>query len=250
MFWWLVWLEIALAAATAVGLLLVTAPYGRHLRAGWGPTIPSRVGWIAMESPAVIVFAAVFVGGFAGLAAWEATGAAWVLFGLWQLHYLHRTFIFPFRTRSTKPMPLLVAALAFAFNCLNATINSWWIGHLATYSISWLWDSRFIGGTLVFLAGMAINLHSDHILLQLRAPGETGYRIPRGGLFRYVSCPNYLGEVLEWVGFALAAWSPAGAAFALYTMANLIPRSLQNHRWYQEQFPDYPQRKAILPGIL
>ena len=32
----------------------------------------------------------------------------------------------------------------------------------------------------MFLVGMAINIHSDHILRNLRKPGETGYVIPRG----------------------------------------------------------------------
>ena len=31
-------------------------------------------------------------------------------------------------------------------------------------------------GVVVFLAGMATNLHADHVLRQLRGPGETGYR--------------------------------------------------------------------------
>ena len=48
------------AALTFVALFFVTAPYGRHLRAGWGPTVPARVGWIVMESPAVILFAVVY----------------------------------------------------------------------------------------------------------------------------------------------------------------------------------------------
>lgn len=35
-------------------------------------------------------------------------------------------------------------------------------------------------GFLVFLVGMIINIHSDHILRNLRKPGEVAYRIPRG----------------------------------------------------------------------
>ena len=32
----------------------------------------------------------------------------------------------------------------------------------------------------MFLSGMAINIHSDHILRNLRKPGEKGYKIPKG----------------------------------------------------------------------
>lgn len=88
-------------------------------------------------------------------------------------------------------------------------------------------------------------------LLALRRRGTTGYSIPRGGAFRYVSCPNYLGEMLEWGGWALATWSPAGLAFFVYTIANLAPRALGNHRWYREKFEDYPEeRKALIPGVV
>ncbi len=240
-----VWLEVALAAVTFVALMWITAPYGRHVRSGWGPTVPNRVGWILMEAPAVLVFLLVFVQGTN-----RAELVPLVLLGLWQVHYVHRTFVFPFRLKSRKPMPLLVPLIAIGFNTLNGAINAYWISNIASYGVAWLTDIRFIAGAGIFVAGMAINLHSDTVLLHLRKPGETGYKIPTGGLYRFVSCPNYLGELLEWVGFALAAWSPAGAAFALYTAANLVPRALQNHRWYQETFSEYPRRKAIIPGIL
>ena len=62
---------------------------------------------------------------------------------------------------------------------------------------------------------------------------------------------HYLGEIIEWTGWAIATWSPAGLAFALYTFANLAPRAITHHRWYRERFPDYPRdRKALLPFLL
>ncbi len=242
---WLVWTQIALAAVTFIALMFTTAPYGRHLRGGWGPTIPGRVGWILMEAPAVLVFLGVFLVGP------QATALVPLLFLLlWQLHYIHRTFIFPFRLKSRKAMPLLIPLIAIAFNSLNATINAWWISDLGDYGMAWLTGPRFIAGVIVFAVGMAINLHSDTVLMRLRRPGETDYKIPHGGMYRHVSCPNYLGEILEWIGWAIATWSMAGLAFALYTAANLIPRALENHRWYQDTFPDYPRRKAVIPGLL
>ena len=102
----------------------------------------------------------------------------------------------------------------------------------------------------MFLLGFAINLQSDSILRSLRKPGETDYKVPHGGLYRFVSCPNYLGEIVEWSGWALMTWSLPGLAFALYTFANLAPRALKHHRWYQEKFADYPkERKALIPGL-
>ena len=41
-----------------------------------------------------------------------------------------------------------------------------------------------------------------------------------------------------------------GLAFCVFTAANLIPRALSNHRWYRENFPDYPaNRRALIPGV-
>jgi hypothetical protein len=43
-----------------------------------------------------------------------------------------------------------------------------------------------------------------------RRPGETGYKIPHGGLFRLVTGANFLGEIIEWGGWALAQCSLPG----------------------------------------
>ena len=86
-----VWTEIGLAGAALLALLFVDAPYGRHTRPGWGPTMPARLGWLIMESPAVILFAAVYA---VGDRAWQAAPLA--LAGLWMVHYVHRTLVFPF----------------------------------------------------------------------------------------------------------------------------------------------------------
>jgi hypothetical protein len=42
-----------LAFVVFFALLKWSAPYGRHSRAGWGPSIGTRTGWIVMEAPAV-----------------------------------------------------------------------------------------------------------------------------------------------------------------------------------------------------
>lgn len=49
-------------------------------------------------------------------------------------------------------------------------------------------------------------------------------------------------------GFALATFSLPGLTFAAWTIANLVPRAITNHRWYHDKFPDYPtERRAINP---
>lgn len=243
----LVLFVFALAAVTFVALLFVTAPYGRHRREGFGPTLSSRVGWFVMEAPASLAFL-----GFYALGPHRFEAAPLALLTLWQVHYVHRAFVYPLRMRADgKRMPLLVVALAIAWNLLNTWVNARWISALAVYEPGWLLGPRFLAGTALFALGIVANRRADARLFALRKPGETGYAIPRGGLFRFVSCPNYLGELLEWCGFALASWSLAALAFAVYTAANLVPRAVANHRFYRERFPDYPkERRALVPFLL
>jgi len=170
---------------------------------------------------------------------------------MWQAHYLQRAFVYPFLMREGARIPATVMLMAITFNVLNAFINARWVSELGSYSLDWLADPRFLAGVALFLGGLALNLSADRTLRGLRAPGETGYRIPRGGAYRWVSCPNYLGEILEWFGWALATWSLAGLAFALYTTANLAPRAVAHHGWYRKRFVDYPaQRRALIPYVL
>ena len=190
--------------------------------------------------------------GFYSMGQFRAETVPLIFLFLWQTHYIYRAYVFPFKTRhSGKYMPVLVMLLAIIFNSLNAYINARWISHFGQYSMEWLTDPRFIIGVAVFFAGMYINRQSDNILINLRKPGESGHKIPKGGLYRFVSCPNYLGELMEWLGWAIATWSLAGLAFAIYTAANLAPRAVTNHKWYQEKFPDYPEkRRALIPFVI
>ena len=234
---WLAILELVFAAIAFPILIFVPAPYGRYLRDGWGPTMDARAGWIVMELPAVVVPVIMFLAG--------GGGPGIVLLLAWELHYVQRTFVFPLRMRGpARRKPVLTVALAFGFNVLNGTIN----GHAMTAARL---DPVTVIGLLIFLGGLAINLHSDAVLRGLRAPGETGYRIPRGGLFRWVSAANYTGEIIEWIGFAIAGRSLPALAFAVFTFANLVPRAIAHHRFYRERFPDYPpERRAVFPFLL
>ncbi len=243
----LVWAVILAAIPTLPVLWRKPAPYGRHSPVSLtGPTISNTAGWVIMEIPAVAIFLLVYLQGDAA-----AHTAPLIFLAMWQIHYVNRTFLFPFRTRTRgRKIALLVVASGFLFNTVNAYVNARYISHLGQYDAQWLSDPRFIAGMAIFFTGMALNLHSDNILLNLRKPGEAGYAIPERGAFRLVSCPNYLGEIIEWAGWALATWSMAGLAFGVFTAANLLPRAYTSHQWYKERFPDYPAgRKALIPGI-
>jgi 3-oxo-5-alpha-steroid 4-dehydrogenase 1 len=235
----LLWTFAAFGVISFLALFFVTAPYGRHDN-GRGPHINARLGWCLMEAPASIVVAICFAMGD------RRDAMAWAFLLLWQLHYVYRAFVFPFRRRGSGTMPLSIAAGSFAFNLINGYL----IGRAlfrfdAVHASPW-----FAVGVVMFLLGEAINHHSDSVLFSLRKPGERGYRVPRGGLYRFVSCPNYFGEIVAWCGFAVLTRSPAAAVFAAWTIANLLPRARSHHRWYRDTFSDYPkERRALVPFV-
>ncbi|MDD5703158.1 MAG: DUF1295 domain-containing protein [Dehalococcoidales bacterium] len=241
----IIWMSLSLVIF--VMLFFITAPYGRHLNSGWGPSLNSRLGWVLMEiwSPLIIILC--FLLGSAPVA---LPAICFLIF--WESHYVHRAFIYPFSLQSSNTdMPLSVILSGVFFNFMNATLNGVYVFALSGgYPSQWLTDTRFIIGTIVFIAGFVVNRQSDYVLKQLRRPGEKGYKIPYGGLYKWISCPNYLGEILIWCGWALATWSLAGLSFAIWTIANLAPRARSHQEWYYSHFPDYPvERKILIPGI-
>ena len=233
----------------ATGML--TVPYGRHQTPRKHRlAIPERLGWVVMEAPSVVAFYWIFQQGPR-----STDPVPLVFLCMWMAHYIHRGVIYPLRKRVApgRTTPLLWLVLpGFAFNACNAYLIARWLTALGpAYPIAWLWSFRFLYGSLLFVTGFVINRWADYKLANLRKPGETDYKIPHGGLYDEVSCPNYLGEIMQWLGFAIATWSLPAAAFALFTAANLIPRAVSHHRWYQRTFPDYPRRRrAILPYVL
>jgi len=241
------WAWMALALVTCVVLFRIAPPFGRHASERWGPMLGTRLGWVLMELPSLLIMGAVLARGMP----W-AGSYAWLLFALWIAHYIHRTLVYPLRIRpAATRMPILIVACAIAFNVVNAGLNGATLSALAAdYDRAWLGSPHFLAGAVLFALGMAVNLKADTMLIRLRERGAGGYSIPRGFLFERVSSPNLLGEMVQWCGFALMAWNLAALSFAVWTIANLLPRAKHHHDWYLARFPDYPaRRKVVFPFL-
>lgn len=152
-------------------------------------------------------------------------------------------------------MPLSVIVMGVVFNVLNAIMQGGWIFYVSPenkYELSWLLSPQFIIGTLIFIVGMIINIHSDYVIRNLRKPGDTRHYLPKKGMFKYVTSANYLGEFVEWLGFAILTWSLSGAVFAIWTFANLTPRASKIYDNYKKEFGDELDTrkvKRIIPFI-
>ena len=238
-------IQFALCPIVLFSLLWTTAPYGRHHQPGWGPCLPARVAWFVMELPALLLLPALVLASPA-----REMPAAWLPVLLWLMHYGYRTVLFPALMRpSGKTFPVLLVGFAIGFNLLNGYNNGSALIKNGL-EVSPIMTLHFVAGALLFVLGFVTHCQADHTIRMLRAPGESRYRIPGGGLFRWVGSPQYLGEIIQWLGWAIMTWSLAGLAFALFTICNLLPRAVSNHRWYRERFPDYPaDRKILIPRL-
>lgn len=239
-----------IAVVVFVALFFVNAGYGKFYNKRWGPTLDNHLGWFLMEAPVFVAMLALW-----WLSDRRGDYVRLVFLLLFEAHYFHRSFIFPLQLRGHNRMPWAIVGMGALFNTLNAFMQGGWIFYISPadmYPASWLRSLPFIAGVVIFAAGMFINIQSDTIIRNLRQPGDTAHYLPKGGMFRYVAGANYLGEFMEWAGFALLTWSWAGAVFALWTFANLAPRAARTHDLYASEFPeefDAQKVKRIIPFI-
>lgn len=222
--------------------LIYKAPYGKHSTKKWGKSIDNKTGWILMELPALLTCPLIY------FTITEEINSNVVFIVLWIIHYFNRTVIYPLRIKTKgKKIPIAIVASAFFFNMVNGILNGYFLTLLQFESISELY---LILGFIIFIIGFYINISSDNLLIKLRT-NQKGYVIPNGKLFNYVSCPNFFGEIIEWLGFAIMTLNPGSLSFLIWTICNLIPRSKAHHKWYKENFENYPKkRKAVIPYLL
>jgi 3-oxo-5-alpha-steroid 4-dehydrogenase 1 len=250
-------LTIGLASIIPIAItsLFFIAPYGRFASKKFGANLDPRWGWILMELPATISFVFFYL---QGKNRFELVPLLFL--AVWLIHYANRGFIFPLLMRFPKgkrqSFSITVVTSGWFVTSVHGYLNATYISHFADYQTSWLSDPRFLAGIVIYYGALVGNIHADSILRNLRskeevAAGNAPYRIPHGGLYRYLTNPSYFYELLAWIGFALATYS-AGALFVLgISAANLIPRAFATHRWYLDKFPDYPKgRKALVPFLV
>ncbi|GLC37805.1 hypothetical protein PLESTB_001478500 [Pleodorina starrii] len=246
------WTMLLTALPVFIALMTgISAPYGRYSRAGWGLFMNARFAWLTQELPSPTVFICLlFLYGGGAAILQHPLNSRTVLAAAFCAHYVYRVFIFPLIIRGGKPTPVSVWAMSFIFCVWNGFLQGWsFARHMPADTP--VWAPRVVAGLALWLFGWLNVMRSDLTLIRLRKPGETGYKIPRGGMFEFVSAANYASEMCEWSGFALAAGTLPAFAFALFTFCNLAPRGHHHHRWYLDKFKgEYPsRRRAVLPFL-
>jgi len=239
--------------------------------------------------------------------------AVLILLMLYVGHYINRAVISPLRTTSRSPSHIIVPLSAILFNTINASLMGTFFAYLSNSLsatrlmgmdppnclISLPKNGQFWTGIIMFVLGFVSNVGHDEILLRLRKSPDSStpsatinvskkerenrkdlqgpkYLIPYGGLYRFISYPNYLSEWFEWLGFAIASssllslvrcnnadisanlglgpkgWYTPPWMFLVAEVGVMLPRAVRGHAWYRERFGGrYPiERKAVIPGLL
>jgi 3-oxo-5-alpha-steroid 4-dehydrogenase 1 len=261
----LFWLGVIAMIVT----LFKVAPYGkysysnRHIleyKLDWFDrlnfTVDGKWGWFVQELPSSLFYLYTFLHAMMGKEGFEPHLSHWIHLLLFQMHYIHRAFIYTWiRCKSMSDSSIAVVVCGILFCATNGYLN-------ARFSILYAEkiDSNLmltLIGIVMFFYGFYVNYTSDGILFALREstnsnndPNEK-YKIPYGGYFDYVTCGNYFGEIIEWIGYALLTRHCAAIVFALWTPFNLVPRAISQHDWYKRKFGErYPSnRKIIIPYI-
>lgn len=233
-----------------------------------------------------------------------------ILLGWFSFHYIYRSLWYPLvmmKTTSAR-IPFGIAFLAWSYCTINGYLQARDLTYFSLHSFaaneetlpSFRHKYQFWLGLLLTVAGFYINFTSDRILQKIKEEKQrkaelrrsrqskeerenflkshakspsSRYAVPYGGFFEYISSPHYFGELMEWTGFCIAnEFSMASFSFVVWTAANLVPRAILTHKWYNETFvgsggkterdggddgdgddnTDYSQlgRKAIIPFIL
>jgi hypothetical protein len=174
-----------------------------------------------------------------------------VLLALWLLHYLNRSVLSVILSPGMTSSRLDTVVYSMFFNLVNAG----WIGHdLGLLNAEqFTFTPKIVVGIALFAIGMAVNISSDYYLQSIRRAkaGGVQYILPEWGLYKYIVCPNYAGETVEWIGYSILLGKESGWSFVVWTICNLWPRARTNLLWYKEKFgTKVGNRKAIIPGVL
>lgn len=197
--------------------------------------LPSRLGMFLLYFPAVFVGPGLLFGLRGPIDGWHLLAV-----GLVSAHFAKRCLEVLFLHKysgftngfSTVAISSLYATLSGLVGALAATELQPALVSAPPFT-TWL-----VPGLVLWTLGQGGNLYHHWLLANLRKPGETDYKVPKGGLFGLVACPHYLFELVGWLGFSLV-FQHVTAWVLLGTMSGyLFGRSRATLGWYKERLGD------------
>jgi hypothetical protein len=220
--------QILLAAALVVGERtgLARLPYGKFRTDGG---VNSRAGLALAYATPVFIYIAVWIEGRGAL----DTPYRAIVFGAFLLHFTRRISEVCFVSTYSRPTPLrAVVTIAVLYGGAAASCAFFQVRTLEQPSKLFL-----VLGGLTFIFGELLNGYHHWLLARARASPSSGYLVPRGGLFRWVASPHYLGEIFSFLGYAMLSDLLPVWGTALAASAYLSARANSTLEWYQREMP-------------
>jgi very-long-chain enoyl-CoA reductase len=180
------------------------------------------------------------------------------------LHFIKREFETVLVHRfSSSTMPLsnifknsahywLLSGLNIAYWTYSPSSASQKIGATKTGAFALPTDTLTTIGLALFTIGELANLSTHLTLRNLRSEGSTARGIPKGFGFGIVTCPNYMFEVIAWVGITLVTRSLSTALFVIVAGGQMALWAKKKERRYRNEFGDKYKKKrfAMIPWII
>ncbi|KAM3477314.1 hypothetical protein MY8738_006498 [Beauveria namnaoensis] len=221
-----------------------------------GPQIAWRTVFLIEYFGPILIHAAVvaarpyiFPGGDAPM-----SNTQWLSFGLILAHFFKREFETAFVHKfSANTMPVSNvfknSFFYWAVSGLLCAVSIYWPRSLAAKASEPAIDAA---GTALYLFGEIGNALVHLYLSSLRSAGGTERKIPRGYGFGFVTCPNYMYEILAWIGVIIVSRDWTVALFIAIGGAQMFVWAKGKEKAYRKEFGDKYKKKrfVILPGLL
>lgn len=187
-------------------------------------------------------------------ASYDMSSTQWLTFGMVMAHFFKREYETLFVHKfSANTMPWR--------NIFKNSFFYWFFsGLLCAYSVyspsslAATADAPAIDalGFALYLFSETGNLLVHRYLSSLRSAGGTERKIPVGPGFSLVTCPNYMFEILSWVGVIVTSRDWSVALFIAIGGAQMYTWAKGKERAYRKEFGDSYKKKryVILPGLL
>jgi len=167
-------------------------------------------------------------------------------FFLWMVHYTKRLletlFVHEF---GTLTMPI--------FNLFKNCAYYWSFAAAVGYNVNIPTEHELPSWHLYlgfpwFCCFMILNFLCHLRLKYMRRPGCNDFVIPHGGLFEYITCPNYFCEIMTWFGFnILTGFTIAGVAFNIVGTLQMIQWATQRRDKFIKLFGSkWPKNRYVL----
>ena len=200
---YLIVLIFLMAPLTSISLILNPISNEQYFPDGRGPMIKKDLADVIYKMPLLLGFIVFYIQGQS-----STSIVPLILLSIWVIYFFSRVFfsVSPKNHKRTKQVTLNNVLVGALLTTIISYLNSKWISEYGSYNLSWLSDWRFLMGVSFWGVSLIINLQAE----------------------QWISYSQNWGDILFSLGWALITFSWVGGVFALYTMANLLPRTIRS----------------------